>query len=172
MMKPIKSHAKLQAVCKRIRLLALDSDGVLTDGGVYVFENGCEFRRFDIQDGLGLKRIMQAGLQVAIISSATCPAVQTRFTGLGIENVFIGVEDKLACLKELCLRLNIPLDQVAYMGDDLPDLPSLQAVGLPLAPQNAVVEVRHAAMYITNRSGGYGTVREICDRILDRNENS
>lgn len=171
-MKLITSHAKIQAICKTIRLLALDSDGVLTDGGVYIFEDGNEFRRFDIQDGLGLKRIMQAGLQVAIISTSDCPAVQMRATRLGIENIFIGVEDKLACLKELCLRLNIPLEQVAYMGDDLPDLPCLQAVGLPLAPQNAVDEVHCAAMYITNRPGGYGAVREICDRILDQNENS
>lgn len=165
-MKHITSHAKIQAICKTIRLLVLDSDGVLTDGGVYMFEDGNEFRRFDIQDGLGLKRIMQAGLQVAIISSATCAAVQMRAAGLGVENIFIGVEDKLACLKELCLRLNIPLDQVAYMGDDLSDLPSLQVVGLPLAPQNAVVEIRRVVMYITNRSGGHGAVREICDRLL------
>ncbi len=151
---------------KRVRLLALDSDGVLTDGGVYITDDGREFRRFDIKDGLGLKRVMRAGLDVAIISSASCEAVRVRAARLGIENVFLGVEDKLICLQQLCVRLDLTLEQVAYMGDDLPDLMVSQAVGLFIAPANAITENCMAAGYTTRAIGGYGAVREVCERIL------
>jgi 3-deoxy-D-manno-octulosonate 8-phosphate phosphatase (KDO 8-P phosphatase) len=147
-------------------LLALDSDGVLTDGGVYVAEDGHEFRRFDIKDGLGLKRVMQAGLQVAIISSASCEAVRLRASGLGIESVYLGVEDKLLCLQQICRQLEIGLDEVAYMGDDLPDLPVLSAVGYPTAPANAIDEVKTVSKFISSKPGGAGAVREICDRLV------
>lgn len=151
---------------KRVRLLALDSDGVLTDGGVYIADDGFEFRRFDIKDGLGLKRVMQAGLQVAIISSASCAAVRVRAANLGIENVFLGVQDKLTCLQQLCARLELTLEQVGYIGDDLPDLAVAQAVGVSIAPANATLEYCQAVDYITRAVGGYGAVREVCEKIL------
>jgi 3-deoxy-D-manno-octulosonate 8-phosphate phosphatase (KDO 8-P phosphatase) len=150
----------------RIRLFALDSDGVLTDGGVYIADDGQEFRRFDIKDGLGLKRVMQAGLQVAIISSASFEAVRVRAIGLGIENVFLGVGDKLNCLQQLCDQLGINLDEVAYMGDDLPDLPVLRAVGFPITPSDAVEEAKAGSKYISSKPGGAGAIREICEWIV------
>lgn len=152
---------------RHIRLLAMDSDGVLTDGGVYIAADGQEFRRFDIKDGLGLKRVMQAGLHVAIISSASCQAVQVRANVLGIEHVFLGVKDKLTCLRQLCVRLDFAVEQVAYMGDDLPDIPILQAVGYSIAPADAVMVVRQMVCYVTSKQGGHGAVREVCDLILD-----
>jgi 3-deoxy-D-manno-octulosonate 8-phosphate phosphatase (KDO 8-P phosphatase) len=152
---------------RHIRLLALDSDGVLTDGGVYIIDDGREFRRFDIKDGLGLKRVMQAGLQVAIISSASCEAVRVRAKGLGIEHVYLGVQDKLARLQQVCDQMGIALDEVAYIGDDLLDLPLLRAVGLACAPADAMEEVKNAVALVTSKAGGHGAAREICDGLTE-----
>ena len=151
---------------KKVKLLALDADGVLTDGGVYVLDDGREFRRFDIKDGLGIKRAMAAGIQVAIISSSACEAVQHRAATLGIDEVHIGVADKLAVLLDICQRLQLTLDQVAYMGDDLVDLPILERVGLPCAPADAAQVVKDAAYYIASSGGGKGAVREIADALF------
>lgn len=151
---------------KRIRLLALDSDGVLTDGGVYIADDSCEFRRFDIKDGLGLKQVMQAGIQIAIISSALCEIVRVRAETLGIKHVYLDTQDKLACLKRICKQLSINLDEVAYMGDDLPDLPVLMSVGLACAPYDAVDAVKSVAAIVTMRAGGHGAVREVCDEFI------
>lgn len=157
---------------RNIRLLALDCDGVLTDGGVYVLEDGTEFRRFDIKDGLGLKRVMERGIEVAIISNSTSTAVAHRAGRLGIKHVRLGVENKLAALQELCSQLNLSLSQVAYIGDDLTDVPVLNAVGLPCAPADAVEEVRYAALYVTRQQGGHGAIREVVDWILELQGNN
>lgn len=152
---------------RNIRLLALDCDGVLTDGGVYVLEDGTEFRRFDIKDGLGLKRVMERGIEVAIISNSTSTAVAHRVARLGIKHSLLGVENKLATLQELCSQLNLSLDKVAYIGDDLTDVSVLTAVGLPCAPADAVEEARYAALYVARRPGGYGAVREIAELLKE-----
>lgn len=157
---------EIQRCLERIRLLALDVDGVLTDGGVYVLEDGTEFRRFDIKDGLGLKRVMEAGIEVAIISASNARPVLHRAERLGIRHVYLGVQDKLRTLERLCQDLGIKLEQVAYMGDDLPDLPVLRAVGLPCAPANAVAEIRELPLLLTSSGGGDGAVREICEILL------
>jgi len=151
---------------RNIRLLALDVDGVLTDGGVYVLEDGTEFRRFDIKDGLGLKRVMAAGIEVAIISASDARPVLYRAERLGIRHVYLGVKDKLRTLEQLCQDLGIGLHQVAYMGDDVPDLPVLQAVGLPCAPTDSAGICRSAAIIVTTLYGGHGAVREACDLLL------
>lgn len=155
----------------QIRLLALDSDGVLTDGGVYIDDEGREFRRFDIKDGLGLKRVMQAGIHVALISGSDAEPVLHRARKLGITEVHIGVSDKLACLEEICVRLGIQLHEVAYMGDDLPDLPVLRAVRLPCVPADAVVEMNEVAIIVTEKAGGVGAVREICELLISSYQN-
>ncbi len=151
---------------KSIRLLALDSDGVLTDGAVFVADNGQEFRRFHILDGLGLKRLLEKGVQVAVISSAQCPAVEHRMKTLGIHQVYVSVEDKLQCLRMICGAFGITLAETAYMGDDLTDLPVLQAVGFACAPANAIEEVKKIAHHVCKREGGNGAVRELCDVIM------
>lgn len=159
-------NERLLAQARRARLLALDSDGVLTDGGVYLFEDGRQFRRFNIKDGLGLKRVMRAGLHVAIISASQVEAVRHRAVQLGIDELHLGVADKLAVLRQLCATHDLTLAEVAFMGDDLTDLPVLQQVGLPCAPADAVEAVRAAAALVTSSQGGHGAVREVCDLLV------
>lgn len=161
------SSGELQHRLSSVRLLALDSDGVLTDGGVYISEEGCSFRRFDIKDGLGLRNLLDAALDVVILSSSPDKSVLRRAQTLGISRVYIGVQDKLAKLIEICQHLGVEMDQVCYMGDDLPDLPVMQVVGLACAPNNASPEVLSITDYICEHDGGFGAVREICDLILD-----
>ena len=149
----------------QVRLLAMDVDGVLTDGGVYTLEDGREFRRFNIKDGLGIKMVMQQGVRVAIISSNSCQAITYRAHQLGVTEVFIGVEEKLPVLQEICRRVGIGLEDVCYIGDDLPDLRILEQAGLACAPANAVTEVLKKVDYITHEPGGFGSVREVCELI-------
>lgn len=148
---------------KYVRLLVLDSDGVLTDGGVYVADDGDEFRRFDIKDGAGMKAAMALGIQVAVISSGKSLAVQHRCHHLGIEAVHIEVDDKLACLRQICERYSIEFEQTCYVGDDLVDLPALTAVGISCAPADAVMQVKARVSLVTSNPGGHGAVREICE---------
>jgi 3-deoxy-D-manno-octulosonate 8-phosphate phosphatase (KDO 8-P phosphatase) len=149
----------------QVKLLALDVDGVLTDGGLYYTDSGEELKKFNVKDGLGLKRVMQQGIAVAILSSSAAQATLHRAQRLGIAHVFVGVEDKLAQLQVLCDKLGIDLSQVAYVGDDLVDLAAMQAVGCPIAVADAMAENQAAAAYITQRRGGEGAVREVCDLL-------
>lgn len=150
----------------QVNLLALDVDGVLTDGGVYVLDDGQEVRRFHIHDGLGLQQIMATGIQVAVISSSACLAARFRLERLGITEIHLAVPDKLHALMQVCQELNSSLQSVCYIGDDLPDLPVMKVVGIPCAPADAVPQVKAAATYITQLAGGSGCVREVCDLIL------
>ena len=150
----------------QVKLLALDVDGVLTDGGLYYTETGEELKKFNVKDGLGLKLLMQQGIEVAIVSSGSSKATLYRAARLGIQYVFIGVEDKLTQLKVLCEQLGIELSQVAYMGDDLVDLSVMQAVGCPIAVADAMPKNQDVAIYITQRQGGEGAVREVCDLLI------
>jgi 3-deoxy-D-manno-octulosonate 8-phosphate phosphatase (KDO 8-P phosphatase) len=149
-----------------IRLLAMDVDGVLTDGGVYVMDDGQQFRRFNIKDGMGIKRVMGAGIQVAWISANESNSVQERANGLGVKEVYLGITDKLTLLEEICQKMDIPLVEVAYIGDDLADLAILDRVGLAFAPLDAAEEIKRTAHYIIKKRGGEGAVREACDLLL------
>jgi 3-deoxy-D-manno-octulosonate 8-phosphate phosphatase (KDO 8-P phosphatase) len=150
----------------QVKLLALDVDGVLTDGGLYYTETGEELKKFNVKDGLGLKRVMQRGIAVAILSSSAAQATLHRAQRLGIVHVFIGVEDKLAQLQMLCDKLGLALNQVAYVGDDLVDLAVMQAVSCPIAVIDAMPENQAAALYVTQRRGGEGAVREVCELLI------
>lgn len=152
---------------RHVRILGLDVDGVLTDGGVYVLNDGREARRFNIKDGLGLKLVMASGILVAWISSAAAGSIAHRARVLGISELFVDVEDKLQTLRDICRRFDVNLNEVAYMGDDLPDVPVLQEVGLPCAPADAVAQVQATAILITRATGGNGAVRELCDLLVD-----
>ena len=134
----------IQEKLRRIRLLALDLDGVLTDGGVFVSEEGKEFRRYDIKDGLGLVNVMKAGIDVVIISSSSNQAINHRANSLGITKIFTQVKLKLETLKEVCKQAQIPFDDICYMGDDLADLEVMKKVGL------ALLSVRCGFRYSTN----------------------
>jgi 3-deoxy-D-manno-octulosonate 8-phosphate phosphatase (KDO 8-P phosphatase) len=155
-----------------IKLLAMDIDGVLTDGGVYISEEGNETRRFDIKDGLGLKKVMAEGIQVIWVSSGVCEAARSRANGLGIDEVHLGVVDKLGLLERICDENGITLDKVAYIGDDLTDVTALKRVGLACAPKDAVESIKRFTHYITEARGGHGAVREVCDLLLSANSDN
>jgi YrbI family 3-deoxy-D-manno-octulosonate 8-phosphate phosphatase len=158
----VPSSRRLRA----LRALVLDVDGVLTDGGMYYGPDGEGLKRFDVKDGLGLRRLREAGLLLALISGEKSRIVLRRAEKLRIEEVHIGVEDKAAVFADLLRRHRVPAAETAYMGDDLNDLGPLRAAGIAVAPADAVTAVRRAAAWITRRPGGHGAVREVCDAIL------
>lgn len=151
----------------QVKLLALDVDGILTDGGLYYTESGQVCKKFNVKDGKGIKLLIASGIEVAIISANDSTATLHRAKTLGISHCYIGVEDKLTVLQNLCQQLNLSLSQVAYMGDDVNDLPILQAVGFPLTVADAVRANRGCAVYVTELAGGQGAVREVCDLLLE-----
>ena len=150
----------------RVKLLALDVDGVLTDGGLYYSNSGEELKKFNVKDGQGIKLVMQSGVEVAIVSANNSAATLHRAKKLEIERAFIGIENKLATLEKICQELNLSLAQVAYVGDDLNDLPVLQAVGCPITVADAIPENKANVVYVTKLKGGQGCVREICNLLL------
>jgi len=151
---------------RRIRLLALDVDGVLTDGQLYFQADGIEIKAFNVQDGHGLKLLKRAGLQVALITGRDSPTVSRRAAALGIQHVFQGVEKKLPVLRELVARLGLEFDQVAYCGDDMPDVGAIRRAGVGISVPNAPDYIRRHADWVTERAGGHGAAREIADTLL------
>ena len=149
-----------------IRLLAMDVDGVLTDGAIYLTASGDEFKAFNILDGQGLKMIRRQGIQTAFITGRDSPLTETRATNLGIDHVYQGREDKAAALRELSDRTGIAVGEMAYVGDDLPDLAAIQLAGLGISVPNGSSTVREAADWCTATAGGSGAVREICEQLL------
>ncbi len=148
-------------------MLALDVDGVLTDGKIYYGNNGEELKAFCIKDGLGLKLLQQTGIKVAIITGRRSAIVNRRAAELGITDVVQGREDKLQALLELCERWDLDLQDCAYMGDDLPDLAAICAAGLGLTVADAARAVCEAADWQSNFKGGQGAVREACELFLN-----
>jgi len=160
------------ALAKRIRLVVLDVDGVLTDGGVYLGESGdgspMELKRFHIQDGIGIRFLRDAGIQIALMSGRPSPATRLRAEEWGLEEC-IQTESgvKMPAMLDLMRRLEVTWDEVAMLGDDLPDLPLLRRVALPAAVGNAVTEVRREVLFTTRREGGQGAVREFARLLLE-----
>lgn len=158
------------ALARRVRLVCFDVDGVLTDGGVVLGDAAgqrVELKRYDIQDGLGITLLRQAGLRTAIITGRESQSVALRAAELQIDEV---IQDrrarKVPALTALIERLGLGWDEVAFVGDDLPDLGALRRVGLPVAVGNATAEVRAVATVLLGRSGGSGAVREFCEALL------
>ena len=149
-----------------IRCLCLDVDGVLTDGRVYIGDDGQPMRAFHIHDGFAIRAFQQVGGTVVIITGKRSNAVRVRADELGIQYCVQGSEDKLADLLRLLPKIGVELEQVAAVGDDLPDLPVLRRCGFPIAVANAVAEVKAAAQLITKRRGGEGAVREAVEHLL------
>ena len=160
------SKAEVQDRLGKIKLLSLDVDGVMTDGGLYYTDEGVQFRKFNVKDGLGIKRAMKAGMQICIISASKQTSTYTRAEHLGIQHVRIGAQDKIKELEDIISSLGASLDEVAHMGDDLTDVPVMEAVGLALTVSDAVDEALDAADFVTQKGGGKGAVREICDLIV------
>lgn len=149
-----------------IRLVAFDVDGVFTDGRFYLSNEGVESKTFSTQDGFGIRRLLEAGIEVAVISGRSSSAVDLRMQELGVSHVIQGCKDKVAALGELIARLGIAKKDCVFVGDDVPDLPLLNIVGFSVAVANAVSEVRESCDYTTSAVGGYGAVREVCDLVL------
>lgn len=159
------SKGKLKSFSE-IKLLSLDVDGVLTDGGLYYTDDGDEIRKFNVKDGMGIKKIQEVGVQIAIISAGSSPSILHRANHLGIDHVFIRCNEKLPKIIRLCDELQIDLSQVGHVGDDVNDLPIMQAVGYPMTIADAMDSVIEVAHYVSKRKGGEGAVREICDLIV------
>ena len=152
-----------------IRLLVLDVDGVLTDGRLYFGPRGEALKVFHVRDGVGLRELQRAGLEIAVISGRRSPMVAARCRELGVRHVFQGVGDKLAALTRLCVRLKLTPAACACVGDDLPDVPLMRVAALSFAVADAHRSARRAADVVTRLPGGRGAVREVCDHLLALN---
>jgi 3-deoxy-D-manno-octulosonate 8-phosphate phosphatase (KDO 8-P phosphatase) len=151
---------------KNIELLVLDVDGVMTDGRIVMNDLGQELKFFNVRDGHGIRLLLYAGVEVAIITGRSSETVRLRAADLGITMVYQGVKDKETICKKIMTEKGFKKDQVCCMGDDLPDIPMLRCAGLPVAVADATIETREAALYVTKAPGGYGAVREMCEIIL------
>ncbi|AIF47148.1 KdsC family phosphatase [Dyella japonica] len=158
--------ADVLARAAKIRLVVFDVDGTLTDGRLWYAEDGHETKVFHVHDGLGLKRLMANGVQVAIISARISHPVALRAEELDIAHVYQGQGDKRASLEQLLEALNLAPEQAAFVGDDLPDLPAMRIAGLAVAVANAHPWVAEQAHWHTRLGGGQGAAREVCDMIL------
>ena len=156
----------LDELCQNVELILSDVDGVFTDGGIVFDNQGIETKQFHIRDGLGVKLWLRAGYQFGILSARTSHIVKVRAAELGLEIVRQGFEDKLPAALQLIDELGCNLEQVCYIGDDLPDLPVIRRVGLGVAVADASPDVRRAADYVTQLPGGQGAVREIIEVML------
>lgn len=155
-----------------IRLAVFDIDGVMTDGRLYLGADGTETKCMHVRDGLGLKRLQAIDVTPAAISGRPSRPVEDRLLDLGLQYIYMNVEDKLAAFEGLLDDLGLNAAEAAVMGDDLPDLPLMQRAGLALAVPDAVPEVRAAADWVSERRGGDGAVREVCELLIAARENA
>ncbi len=155
-----------EKIAQAIKILVLDVDGVLTDGSIYLAAEQEILKKFNAKDGLGISCFIRSGLQVAIITGRCSPIIRKRAQELGINEVFENVKDKRAALTELLHRHNLQLKEIAYMGDDLNDLPVLTRVGLACAPADAAKEVKEVCHFVADEKGGNGAVRQVTELIL------
>lgn len=155
---------------QRIKLVVLDVDGTLTDGGIYYDSRGNEMKRFDVKDGLGIKVGLAAGLEFAILTGRESPMVERRVKELGIQHLLSGVQVKYPALEKLLAELNLSLDQVCYIGDDINDLECMEHAGFAACPADAVKAVKSICDYVGTIPGGHGAVRESLEYLLTQRE--
>ena len=165
------STESLTASLQKIKLLALDVDVVLTDGSIYISPAGEVFKGFNAKDGMGISCALRSGLQIAVITGRQSPIVERRCEELGITLLQQGVKDKRLALQQMAQKLGLVREEIAYMGDDLNDIPAFKASGLNLVPADAAIEVMAVADIITKASGGRGAVREAITMILAAQDN-
>ncbi|MBU3637090.1 HAD family hydrolase [Polynucleobacter sp. es-MAR-4] len=164
---PLSQYPQAWDRAGAVKLLVLDVDGVLTNGQVFIGENGKEsLKAFDIQDGLGIKLLEKIGVSTAIITGRSSKMVLARCDELGIKHVHMGVENKAAALEKILQSLGLKPADCAVMGDDWPDFQMMKSAGLKVCPAQGHDAVKETAHFVTNRSGGSGAVREVCDLIL------
>lgn len=165
-----RDKVRLQAA--DIRLLVLDVDGVLTDGRLPFDAKGNECKVFHVRDGYGIRRLLETGIEVALISGRNSVPVKKRAEELSIRHVYLGEKNKLATLQALAEKLGIKLEYIAYVGDDVPDLACMEACGLPIAVADAHSDLDAVADWHTHLGGGQGAVREVCDLLLSAHSNT
>jgi len=161
-----KSEELIEELVKRIKLLLLDVDGVLTDNTLYLDDRGVETKRFNVSDGMGIWLAQKAGIEVALVSGRASKAVEFRALDLKIKHVYLGEGEKIKAYERLKRDLHIEDDQIAYMGDDILDVPVLKKVGLPICVKDAHPLTKRVAKLVTEAKGGEGAVREVVDMIL------
>ena len=160
------------SVLSRVKLLSVDVDGVLTDGGIYYTDDGNTLRKFNAKDGMGLVMLRKAGIMVTIISAGAPGAIEHRAKRLGIEHVYTDVHDKLTFFQDLTQKLVVDMSDTAHMGDDVNDLPLMRAAGISITTADAVSAVACEADITTVRRGGDAAGREVCDAILAAQQNA
>lgn len=163
---PKKLSASLIKKIKAVKLLILDVDGVMTDGRIIYDDDGKEIKIFDVKDGHGIKLLMRAGIDVAIITARESRVVLHRAKNLGIDIVYQKAMDKVEAFNEILQKKQLSEKEVAYVGDELVDIPLLRKVGFAVAVKDAVAEVKKYVDFVTEKNGGHGAVREICELIL------
>ena len=160
------NNLELRAIASKIKIVAFDVDGVLTDGSLTFLEDGREIKTFNAKDGLGVVMLSKAGLVTSIITARDNGTVKNRAVTLCIKELYMGQKDKLKALEDLCQKYDVSYEEVAYMGDDLPDICVLEQVGLKCCPNDAVSEVIEKCNFVSSCNGGRGAVRELCNFIL------
>lgn len=155
-----------EARARNIRMIVLDVDGVMTNGQVFLMPNGDEVKQFSILDGFGIVCAMKADIRVGIISGRVSPSLKVRCEELQIEDLYMGEMEKLPILNEIAKKHSLSLNEIAYVGDDVPDLPVLMRVGFSAAPSNAHPEVKSRVHLVLEKKGGEGAVREFTDLLL------
>lgn len=158
-------NLELKNKASKIKMAVFDVDGVMTDGSITYDENGIEYKTFNAKDGQGIVMITKAGIITAIITARQNQTVKHRFDNLGMTRLYMGQKNKIVAMKELLEEYNLDFSQVAYMGDDLPDLCVLKEVGLACCPNDAVEDVKNVCHFISSKNGGRGAVRELTDLI-------
>lgn len=161
---------ELREKLKKIKFLILDVDGVLTDGSIVYSSKGEEIKTFNVHDGYGIEMLRQNGIPVGIITGRISSIVEKRAQDLKIEDLVQGTIDKIPAAEKFAQKYNLSFDEIAFIGDDLFDIPLLQKVGFSAAPKNARREVKRIVDYVTTNEGGKGAVREVIDMILEANE--
>ncbi len=151
---------------KSIKLVIFDVDGVLTDGSLFIGDDGQEYKAFNSRDGHGMKMLQKNGVTIAIITGRTSQVVKHRMSDLGIKHVYQGQLDKMIAFKHLCEELEIKSEHIAYVGDDVVDLPVMIQVGLAIAVQDAHSAIKNHAHWTTPSKGGCGAARDICEMIM------
>ena len=155
-----------KAKLEEIELFVFDYDGVFTDGIVLLMDNGTNVRRANTRDGFAVQWAIKQGLKIAVLTGGKENAVEKRMKFLGVEEIHMGCSDKLKSLVTLCARLGVDLDKVLYMGDDMPDYPAMENVGLPVCPKDAANDILEISKYVSPFEGGKGCVRDILEQVM------
>ena len=162
----VRMRPSVRKRAARIRCAIFDVDGILTDGKLYLGPDGTEWKAVSVRDGLGLKLLMKAGIEVAVISGRPSPAMRQRLNSLGVQRVYLDTEEKLPAYQKVLRDLGLEDEQLAVMGDDVPDLVLMERAGLALTAADAHPDVLEAAHWVSRHPGGVGAVREACDLLL------